>query len=217
MRLKLVRNDDNFVVIAKKPNGTYKIKLLQLHFEFRKIKVDDSILSRTLDKLKKGEPYILPFLQSKQIVHTVPSNIQSFLLSDLCTGILPRQMLVSFVRHDAFNGDLKKNGYIFENLNISSLVFKVNQENNPPMEYKPNFKATPLDCVREYQHLLNAIGIKKFNSGNGITIEDFAKTTCFFVVDLTPEQCNNAHLHGKVTLFECTVPCIDTIVTISYS
>ena len=59
MRLKLVRNDDNFVVIAKKPNGTYKIKLLQLHFEFRKIKVDDSILSRTLDKLKKGEPYIL--------------------------------------------------------------------------------------------------------------------------------------------------------------
>ena len=195
MRLKFVRNEDNFVILAA--TGEYKIKLLELFVEFRKIGTDVGVLSRELALLNKGEPYRMPFLQAKQFAYTVPEGRGSFMLNDLCTGDLPRHLLVSFVRHDSFNSDKSKNGYIFENLNISSLVFKVNGENSPPSEYKPNFKSVPLDCLREYQHLMNAIGVKRLNSGVAITVADFAKTSCFFVLDLTPEQCNNSHLHGK--------------------
>ena len=195
MRLKFVRNDDNFIILAA--TGVYKIKLLELFVEFRKIGTDVNILSRELAALNKGDPYVMPFLQAKQFVHTVPQGRQSFMLNDLCTGDLPRQLLVSFVRHDSFNSDMTKNGYVFDNLTINSLVFKVNGENVPPSEYKPNFKSVPLDCLREYQHLMNAIGIKRLNSGVTLTVADFAKTSAFFVLDLTPEQCNNSHLHSK--------------------
>ena len=148
MKLKFIRNSDDFVLIADASDGTYKIKLLELFVEFRKIAVDAPIMRRELDALDRGEPYIMPFLQGKQMIHTIPEGRLSYMLHDLCGGPLPKQILVSFVAHDSFNIRLRNNPYIFENLKISSLVFKVNGENSPPMEYRPNFKATPLDCIR---------------------------------------------------------------------
>ena len=129
MRLKFIRNDDNFVVIADAANWAYKIKLLELFVEFRKISVDIPIMKKEMDLLDKGQPHVMPFLQGKHFIHTIPEERLSYMLDDLCTGRLPKQILVSFVRHDAFNGSLKKNGFVFENLGISSLVFKVNGEN----------------------------------------------------------------------------------------
>ena len=105
-------------------------------------------MQRQLDALDRGEPYIMPFLQGKQMIHTIPQGRLSYMLNDLCAGNLPRQLLISFVAHDSFNNNLKKNPYVFENLNIRSLVFKVNGQNSPSFEYRPNFTATPLDCIR---------------------------------------------------------------------
>ena len=152
MRLKFIGNNDNFVIIADKEDGFYKIKLLQLYVEFRKIKVDTSILAREMATLERGEPYVIPFIQGKQVIHTVPSGRLSFMLSELFTGPLSKQVIIAFVSHASFNGTCKKNPYVFENLNIKSLVFKINGENSPPTEYTPNFEITPLDCVRGNIH-----------------------------------------------------------------
>ena len=72
MKLKFIRNNDDFVIMANDADGTYKIKLLQLYVEFRKITVDTPILHGEMDLLDKGQPYIMPFLQGKQIIHTIP-------------------------------------------------------------------------------------------------------------------------------------------------
>ena len=62
----------------------------------------------------------------EQIIHTIPEGRFSYMLHDLCGGHLPRQLIVSFVAHDSFNNDLKKNGYIFENLKINvSMTFNI--------------------------------------------------------------------------------------------
>ena len=151
-RLKFIRNNDNFVIIADKNDDIYKIKLIQLYVEFRKIKVDTSVLSREMAALERGEPYIIPFIQGKQVIHTVPSGRLSFMLSELFTGPLPKQVIIAFVSHASFNGNCRKNPYVFENLNIKSLVFKINGENSPPTEYTPNFRVTPVDCVRGNIH-----------------------------------------------------------------
>ena len=193
MRLKMIRNDDNFVIVATE--GQYRIKLLELFVEFRKISVDAPIMKRELAALERGEPYKFPYLMSKIFVETIPAGRHSFSMPELFSGNLPRQVIVGFVRHDSFNSDLTKNGYVFENLDINSFSFKLNNENHPSMEYRPNFKAKPVDCVREYQHLLDSIGIKRHNTGVGIKLEDYATNCCFWALDLTPEQCNNSHVH----------------------
>jgi hypothetical protein len=148
MRLKFIRNSDNFVIISDKEDGKYRIKILELYVEFRKIQVDTSILRREMDRFAKGEPYLIPFIQGKQVVQTVPSGRWSYLQSELFTGPLPRQIIIGFVSHAAYNGSLRTNPYVFENLKIKSLVFKVNGENNPPEEYTPDFNAEPVDCIR---------------------------------------------------------------------
>ena len=112
-------------------------------------------MKKELDLLENGEPYVIPFLQGKHTIRTIPQGMLSYMESELFKGRLPRQVLISFVAHDSFNGALAKNGYIFENMNIHSLVFKVNGQNSPPMEYKPNFKAKPVDCLRGKLFYLN--------------------------------------------------------------
>ena len=51
--------------------------------------------------------------------------------------------------------------------------------------------------ILEYTHFLDAIGVKRLNSGIGIDIQDFATNNLFFCLELNPEQCNNSHLHSK--------------------
>ena len=148
MKLKFIRNSDNFVILADGPDDKYRIKILELYVEFRKIQVDTSILSREMQLFDSGKPYLMPFIQGKQVITTVPKGRLSFLQPELFTGPLPKQIIIGFVSHASFNGTAKTNPYVFEHLNIRSLVFKVNGENNPPEEYTPNFNATPVDCVR---------------------------------------------------------------------
>ena len=148
MKLKFIRNNDNFVVISNDQNGKYKIKLLDLYVEFRKIVVDQSILRREIQLFDSGNPYLIQFIQGKQITRTIPKERWSYLEPELITGPLPRQIIIGFVTHASYNGSLATNPYIFENLNIKSLVFKVNGENSPPEEYTPEFNAKPLKCLR---------------------------------------------------------------------
>ena len=148
MKLKLIRNNDNFVIISGDNEGKYKIKLLELYVEFRKIVVDQSILRRELQLFESGKPYLIQFIQSKLMVTTIPKGRWSYLQPELITGPLPRQVIIGFVSHASYNGSQATNPYVFENLKIRSLVFKVNGENNPPEEYEPNFEVTPVKCVR---------------------------------------------------------------------
>ena len=148
MKLKLIRNNDNFVIISGDNEGKYKIKLLELYVEFRKIVVDQSILRRELQLFESGKPYLIQFIQSKLMVTTIPKGRWSYLQPELITGPLPRQVIIGCVSHASYNGSQATNPYVFENLKIRSLVFKVNGENSPPEEYEPNFEATPVKCVR---------------------------------------------------------------------
>ena len=87
MKLKFIRNSD-FVILADAEDGSYKIKLLELFVEFLKI------TRRELDALDRGEPYIMPFLQGKQMIHTIPEGRLSYLLQDLCARPLPKKLQI---------------------------------------------------------------------------------------------------------------------------
>ena len=148
MKLKFIRNSDSFVILTSEAAKNYKIKILDLYVEFRKILVDEPILRRELQLFESGKPYLIQFIQSKLMVTTIPKGRWSYLQPELITGPLPRQVIIGFVSHASYNGSQATNPYVFENLKIRSLVFKVNGENNPPEEYEPNFEVTPVKCVR---------------------------------------------------------------------
>ena len=148
MKLKFIRNSDSFVILSSEQAGKYKIKILDLYVEFRKILVDEQILRRELQLFDSGKPYLVQFTQGKQYVTTIPKDRLSFYQPELITGPFPKQIIIGFVSHGAYNGSYSTNPYVFENLKIRSLVFKVNGVNMPPDEYEPDYTATPVKCLR---------------------------------------------------------------------
>ena len=148
MKFKFVRNSDSFVILTSQAAKKYKIKILDLYVEFRKILVDEPILRRELQLFDSGKPYLVHFTQGKQIAATIPRNRLFYNQPELITGPLPKQVIIGFVSHAAYNGSYKTNPYVFENLKIRSLVFKVNGVNSPPEEYEPDYTATPVKCLR---------------------------------------------------------------------
>ena len=192
MVLKLHRNDDSFTIITDAATE-FKIKLLSLEVEFRKMDYMPAKISRDLELLESGQPYIMPFNKTKISTRVIPAGRQSFSVSDIYRGVLPQQMILGFVKHSAFNGNKKLNPYIFETVDIKSLVFKVNNENHPATEYKPNWDDD--DFAREYIAMHDQLGVRRLNSGIGITLKDFKKNSCFWVLDLSADLCNNAHTH----------------------
>ena len=189
MTLKLYRNNDKFVTIQN-DNKEYKIKLLKLGVEFRKVDFMPAKVARDLAKFENEDPYIMPFNKTRLTTRVIPTGRSSFSVPDLYRGPLPQQLIIGFVKHSAYNADPKLNPYIFENLDIKSLAFKVNGQSHPSTEYRPDFEKNK--CTREYMHMHEALGIRRLNSGLGINQQDFAKNNCFFVLDLSSDQCNNA-------------------------
>ena len=92
--------------------------------------------------------FLIHFTQGKQIAATIPRNRLFYYQPELITGPLPKQVIIGFVSHAAYNGSYKTNPYVFENLKIRSLVFKVNGVNSPPEEYEPDYTVTPVKCLR---------------------------------------------------------------------
>ena len=100
--------------------------ITELELELRSVEVSPEKLNRTLNTWESGRPYIMPFLQSKQKYYSIPSGIGSWSQDNLYTGLLPKQVLICFVPHDAFNNDLTKNGFNTVNMNICQFKFNVN-------------------------------------------------------------------------------------------
>ena len=147
-------------------------------------------VARDLARFESEEPYIMPFNKTRITTRVIPEGRSSFSVPDLYRGPLPQQLIIGFVKHKAYNADPQLNPYIFENLGIKSLAFKVNGQSHPSTEYRPDFANNK--STREYIHMHDALGVRRLNSGLGISQKDFATNNCFFVLDLSSDQCNNA-------------------------
>ena len=91
-KLKLIRNDDQFTIVAA--SGQYKILLTELALELRSVEVSAQKLKSILNTWESGKPYIMPFLQSRQKYYSIPKGVQSWSIDNLYTGLLPKQVLI---------------------------------------------------------------------------------------------------------------------------
>lgn len=68
-------------------------------------------------------------------------------------GVLPKKVLIVFMDSAGFNGDQKKNPFLFKNFGLNYLQLKVNSWNFPDEAYTPDF--TKQLCMREYRALFD--------------------------------------------------------------
>jgi len=189
MKLKFIRNDDDFVLNGA---GTCKINLHELKILVRRVTLDPGICDG-LEKAMERTPAIYPIVQSKIKNYTIASGVKNERISQMFRGKLPRSVIFGFVSTKGFDGDRTKNPFKFHNFNINLLNIYINGEPFVPSSFQPDFGSGK--CIREYRWFLDNIGIAHDNESNDISLEDFKSNSCFFAFDLSPELCNNYHIH----------------------
>jgi len=72
----------------------------------------------------------------------------------------------------------------------------INGEPIHPIAIAPKFSTG--QYLKEYRWSLDNSGLKN-DQTNGITMEEYARNSCFFHYDMSPDLCNNYYKHGVET------------------
>lgn len=193
MGISLSREVDNFSIMA--PAGSkYRIKILNLALHVKKIALQPSYVAQVNRMLDNGQRARYPLVRSIVKTRTVPKASQYVPLNDVFTGRLPNTFIFGMIDTKAYQGSLTANPFNFKNMGVSSVSLMVNSKSHPAIRYQPNFKQNLF--MREYRGLNDAIGVKFHNQGCMITPELFKNGNTLFAFDMSPDQCQNFHIHA---------------------
>lgn len=191
IKLKFIRNDDNFSIIA--PAGTkFKLNIKNLKLSVRKVRIAPEV-HMTIERTIKTIPAHYDLTQSKIKTFLIPTGTKSIDFPSIIQGNLPRSVIFGLVSHDGFNGTITGNPFLFNNQNVNSFNLKINGMPVVPTPFQPDFATG--DYIREYRWFYDNCGISHENDSNGITKEEFAANSTFWCFDLTACLCNSFHIH----------------------
>lgn len=193
IKLKFIRNDDKFSLMGATLQT--KIKVHSLRLAMRKLTLDPLIVENH-EKNLQTTPAIYNIVQSKLKSILLTSGIQNERLTNIFRGKLPRFLMVGFVSANGFDGNITKNPFLFKHFDLNYLQLYVNGEPLVSQVFQPDFGDKK--CIREYRWFMDNIGVLHGDQTNGITFNDYVNNSTFFPFDLSPDLCNNYHMHGSI-------------------
>lgn len=134
---------------------------------------------------------------------TIGQNASSFQLDNVCQGILPRLILISFVDNEAYQGSYSKNPFNFQHFNLTSFNASINGVDVAPHRLEMNFKQNTPRSHHAYYNLFNQLKVHRFDRGNQITPEAFNNGMFMLAYDLTADHdtsCNSRIESGTLRL-----------------
>lgn len=185
LRIILHRNDPKFSLMAHTAGQSYSIQIDKAVLFVRRIKISDSVReAHQLAILKTNAKYPVKKVDIK--FFTRGANRSDISEPNLCTGILPRKVLIGLVRTDAFSGSLHYNPFNFSHFNVSSISLRNNGSSVP-------FETIDVDYANDnyklgYMSLMQATGHLFSNSDNGITLSDYKDGYTIYGFDITPDE-----------------------------
>ena len=140
---------------------------------------------------KTTAKYSLTRIEVKTL--TMREGILGETLDNVILCQLPKRIIIGFVDNKAFNGDKLYNPFNFKYYNINVFSIYVDGTQIPSKPLQPNFKENLY--IEAYHTLFSGCGIHFLNQGNMISRESYAKGSCLFAFDLTPDSSANSTSH----------------------
>lgn len=188
VRLSLTRSNDKF---ALQGGGTSNptINIMEAKMYVRRVRVNpDVVKGHELGLVKKNAIY--PYTRGQTITYTIPQGSHSHFHNNLfSSSLLPKFVVVGFVKSTAFNGDgLDDSPFKFEDFKVLSIGLFRDGQSLPYRDlYNPNFKDAL--CVKAYmKSIIHNTQHLNTNFNNGISYEQFCNGTyALFTFNLTPD------------------------------
>jgi hypothetical protein len=126
------------------------------------------------------------------------SILKSYVITDgryeynnnIFTDEVPRRVIIGFVEHDAYNGNVKKSPFDFKNFNIREISINCSGRTYPQSAYTLDY--TNNNYIRAYHDMQENLGLAFSSESNGITYEMFNRGWNIYVFNLTNSMENDS-------------------------
>lgn len=224
LRITLHRADDTFCLMKAAANqDIYKITISDVTLMVPRVKIGEA-MRRSIESSLNGN--LLAHYNINRTVmqsHLIPNGSLNFSIPTLFRGRLPHTVVLAMVESDSRLPDDKKNPFIFEEHNLSTLIlsrnnFPVNFNNGLNLSYAPG-----TGYSTGYLNLLRNTG--KMGGGSIINHSDFRGGYNIFPFKVVPQTdlytdasaLNDGVLDVKITFTTPTGSNIDLIVLAQFN
>jgi len=190
LKLKFIRSEDNFSLMCDTSIG--KIKIHDLTLNVRKITVEPAIVDRIESVLSSDKPAIYPIAQSRIKTFTLSKDSKNERVNNVFRGILPRSVIVTFVKTKAYDGDITQNPFCFSPFDLNSFQAYINGTPVLGEPFQPDFDKN--NFYREYRWFMDNLGWAHDMNSNGVTMEEYKTNSFFLPFDLSPDLTNGASM-----------------------
>jgi hypothetical protein len=184
--LMLKKNSPKFYLMGDDP-GTkeYYFNYDDCFLRIRRQVISPSVMV-AISKINEDFTFKYPIKRVVVRNFVIPESSVLVNIPKICDGILPRRVLVGFLKTTAYDGRYKENPYNFENLGITSMSLKVNSKS------LPNTNGLKFDFVKNL-YLDGYKSICKLSRDLDITYQEYKEGYTFFAFDLNPDVSSCAH------------------------
>ena len=127
----------------------------------------------------------------------VPQGVFNYVVPNLDTGLLPKSIIVGFVRCEAFSGSYHHQPFLFSHYNLKSIYASYNSQQVPVQSLRMNWGEG--DDAMAFRHTLDNSGIGLSGTNIGLTREHFRKGKSLFCFDFSANLNHGSQIQDPKT------------------
>lgn len=188
MRIKCMRNSDNFVLMYAPGTGagakSYKYEISDVCLMVRKVRVAEVVKLAHERVLASGRQNVIYNINRVLTqVYSLHAGITNVVKDGLFQGAIPNRVVVGLVDAQAYNGNCEKNPFRFDHNDLLNVSLFVDEENVSPM----NLNFGQNQYATAYLNLFQGTHSFGLDWGNDISFDEFAKGYGLFIFDTTAD------------------------------
>ena len=193
LKVRLMRSSDAFALLSAETSAeAYQIELMKASLFVRKVKVAPSMaLAHEQKLLTTNAKYPITRVECK--VLTIGAGQLDYTHENLFLGQLPKRIIIGMVDTGAYNGDIGKTPFNFENFDLKSLAIHVDGMQVPWAPLELDFATDRY--IRGYYTMFTAGGSVMEDVGTDITRDTFKSGNALYCFDLTPDLSSSCSSH----------------------
>ena len=124
--ISLEQSKPAFSLLSKSPgvnDDSYKIEILNCNLYIKILEMDSMVDKEIVNVTFQGNSMLYPMRRVKMEQHRISANMRDLSVTNILIGEteLPRKIFVTFVRHNACNGDLRKDPFNYQHFGIDTI------------------------------------------------------------------------------------------------
>ena len=191
LTLVFYKSSPQFFIETKAENVDLQFNIKHMSIECRRLKLVPELNAKLLHP-SDHQRYLSSGFEVKEV--SIPTGSQHLDITLQTQSALPKQVIAVFPKQASRSGLFSQNAFNFRHDYISRVHLNINNEITPADSFCPDFENSIYG--REYYNLFLASGkIKNNKKGLSFKFREYGGGYCINMWDLTPDQCNSAHVH----------------------